>query len=354
MMAGFFAFNGTDPHSAKISMPMETPLRQTTRYRSWTVPISVLLHVVVIGVFYFQWPEAPLKPAEPDSVSVELVVPPKEKPPTEEKKAEEAKKPEPPAPPPARTPHQPTPPSAPSPAMLPPVALRPEETQVDEKDQPRRQEDTGGEAKPEPGLSKQSEADTRTDQPTANQDDAKDEPLKAAIEGVPQAATGEIAAAEKQSDQVAAVVPAPKPNADETKSETQKKASGSGDPKLKPAQKILSRSRADPMSRQFLAELPPKKRLAKLCTAEALAQILAARVGQRGAGGIMSSTGKGDGITENVLDVRGGAFNVGTEWYAFDFRCEADIENYAVTSFSYHIGSKLSASEAKQRGLPAL
>ncbi len=334
---------------------MEKSLRQTTRQRSWTVPISVLLHVAVIGVFYFQWPETPLKPAEPDSVSVELVEPPKEEPPPEAKKAEEAKKPEPPPPPPVQTPQQPTPPSAPSPAMLPPVALRPEQTQVDEKDQPGRQEDTGGEAKPEPSPSKQSEADTKADQPKVEQNDAKDEPLKAVMKGVPQAATGEIAAAETQSDQVAAVVPTPKPNGDETKSETQKKAAGSGDPKLKPARKILSGAAlADPMSRQFLAELPPQKRLVQLCTAEALAQIFAARAGQRGPGGLTPYTGKGRVITANVLDARGGAFNVGTEWYAFDFHCEADIDNYAVTGFSYNIGSKLSASEAKQRGLPAL
>ena len=334
---------------------MEKSLRHTTRQRSWTVPISVLLHVAVIGVFYFQWPETPLKPAEPDSVSVELVEPPKEEPPPEAKKVEEAKKPEPPPPRPVQTPQQPTPPSAPSPAMLPPVALRPEETQVDEKDQPGGQEDTGGEAKPEPSPSKESEADTKAGQPTVEQNDAKDEPLKAAMEGVPQAATGEIAAAETQSDQVAAVVPIPKPNGDETKSETQKKAPGSGDPKLKPARKILSGATlADPMSRQFLAELPPQKRLVQLCTAEALAQIFAARAGQRGPEGIARSAGKGSAISANVLDARGSAFNVGTDWYAFDFRCEADTDNYAVTGFSYNIGSKMSASEAKQRGLPAL
>lgn len=352
-MAGFFAFNGPDLHSAKISPPMEKSLRQTTRQRSWTVPISVLLHVAVIGVFYFQWPETPLKPAEPDSVSVELVELPKEEAPPEAKKAEEAKKPEPPPPPPVQTPQQPTPPSAPSPAMLPPVVLRPEETQVDEKDQPGRQEDTGGEAKPEPSPSKQSEADTKADQPTVEQNDAKDEPLKAAMEGVPQAATGEIAAAETQSDQLAAVVPTPKPEVDEKKSETQKKAPGSGDPKLKPARKILSGpTLADPMSRQFLAELPPEKRLVQLCTAEALAQIFAARAGQRGPGGV--TTGEGRVIRADALDAPNGAFNVGSEWYPINFRCEADLDNYAVTGFSYNIGSKLSASEAKRRRLPAL
>lgn len=352
-MAGFFAFNGLDLHSAKISPPMEKSLRQTTRQRSWTVPISVLLHVVVIGVFYFQWPETPLTPAEPDSVSVELVDPSKEEPPPEAKKVEEAKKPEPPPPPPVQTPQQPAPPSAPSPAMLPPVALRPEQTQADEKDQPGRQEDTGGEAKPEPSPSKQSEADTKADQPKVEHNDAKDEPLKAVMEGVPQAATGEIAAAETQSDQVAAVVPTPKPNGDETKSETQKKAAGSGDPKLKPARKILSGpALADPMSRQFLAELPPEKRLVQLCTAEALAQIFAARAGQRGPGGV--TTGEGRVIRADALDAPNGAFNVGSEWYPINFRCEADLDNYAVTGFSYNIGSKLSASEAKRRRLPAL
>jgi hypothetical protein len=317
----------------------------------------VLLHVVVIGVFYFQLAETPVKPAEPDSVSVELVEPPKEEPPPEAKKAKEAKKPEPPLPPPppVQTPQQPTPSSAPSPAMLPPVALRPEQTQLDEKDQPRRQENTGGEAKPEPSPSKQSEADTKADQPTVEQDDAKDDPLKAAMQGVPQAATGEIATAETQNDQVAAVVPTPKPKTNETKSDTEKKVPGSGDPKLKPARKILSGpALADPMSRQFLAELPPQKRLVQLCTAEALAQIFAARAGQRGPGGLARSAGKGSAISANVLDARGWAFNVGTEWYAFDFRCEADTDNYAVTGFSYNIGSKLSASEAKQRGVPAL
>ncbi|MDQ1186541.1 hypothetical protein [Agrobacterium larrymoorei] len=262
---------------------MEKPPTKTKRERSWTVPISVLLHVVVIGAFYLQWPETPLKSAEPDSVSVELVEPPKEEPPLEEKKAEEAKKPEPP--PPVPTLNQPTPPSSPSPAIVPPVALRPEPTQLDEKDQPGRQENTGGEAKPEPSLSKQSEADTKAHQPTVEHSNPADEAVKEAMEGVPQAATGEIAAAEKQSDEVAAAVPTPKPKVDDTEHETQTNASGFGDPKLKPARKILSGpTLADPMSRQFLAELPPKKRLVQLCIAEALAQIFAARSGQRGTG----------------------------------------------------------------------
>lgn len=338
-------------------MPMETRSKQNMQQVMWVILASVLVHgLFLVTLYRYGSYQISISP-EPESISVELVEPPKEDPPPEEKKAEEAKKPEPPPPPPppVQTPQQPTPPSTPSPAMLPPVALRPEQTQVDEKDQPGRQEDTGGEAKPEPSPSKQSEAETKADQPAVEQNDAKDEPLKAAMEDVPQAAKGEIAAAETQRDQVAAVVPTPKPNADETTSETQKKAPGSGDPKLKPARKILSGpSLADPMSRQFLAELPPQKRLVQLCIAEALAQIIAARAGQRGPGGLTPYTGKGGVIIANALDARGGAFNVGTDWYAFDFRCEADVDNYAVTSFSYNIGNKLSASEAKRRGLPAL
>lgn len=47
------------------------------------MPVSVLLHLVIVALFFFELPERMAEPEEPESVSVELVPPP------EEKKAEE-------------------------------------------------------------------------------------------------------------------------------------------------------------------------------------------------------------------------------------------------------------------------
>ncbi len=114
---------------------METPLKQNMRRpRNWIIPASVLLHVVLIGALYFYGDYEASMPVEPESVSVELVDPPKEEPPPppEEKKAEEAKKPEPPPPPP---------PDNQRAASLPSVAIRPDKTQLDARDEPGEQTD---------------------------------------------------------------------------------------------------------------------------------------------------------------------------------------------------------------------
>ncbi|MGG2478076.1 DUF930 domain-containing protein, partial [Rhizobium sp. BR5] len=47
------------------------------------MPVSVLLHLVVVAIFLFELPKGIAEPQEPESISVDLVPPP------EEKKAEE-------------------------------------------------------------------------------------------------------------------------------------------------------------------------------------------------------------------------------------------------------------------------
>lgn len=43
------------------------------------MPVSVLLHLVVVALFFFELPERIAEPQEPESVNVELVPPPEEK-----------------------------------------------------------------------------------------------------------------------------------------------------------------------------------------------------------------------------------------------------------------------------------
>ncbi|NTJ42892.1 DUF930 domain-containing protein [Agrobacterium larrymoorei] len=344
---------------------MDGAPKKNWRQRSWTFPASVLLHVLIVGAFYLQWPESMEAPAEPESVSVELVEPPKEEPPAEEQKAEE------PPPPPAETnAEEPPPPPPPLQPSLPNIALRPDATQLDARDEPGKQEEQGGEEQPKPS---ESPANAKTEEPkpaeqaeTPVQNEAKSEPqpetkpvdetAQASSDLAATAEDGEIAASKTPTEQetAAVAVPLPKPQVP-TKPEpaADNAPSGAGNPELKPARQILSGSTLmNPMLRQMLGELPPRRRIVQMCSTEALAQIMEARAGQSQPEGIVPYTGKGGMIGGNVLNASGGAFNVGSDWYAITFRCEVDLDNYVVSDFSYQMGAKLSPSEARARGLP--
>lgn len=316
---------------------------------SWTIPLSIMLHVL-IGTSYLMWPGATLAPAEPEpeSVSVEMVEPPKEEPPPkpEEKKPEEKKAEEPPPPPAEEKPKEEAP-QPPAPSQMPNVAIRPGPTQMDERDEPGSQE-AGGQEQKTPD--KQEDAPQPAAPPSP--DPVETEPTPEPPPTAPTAEQGEIPAADAPvpSDFAAVAVPIPKPEVTPAPAQPAKAPpDGEGDPNLKPAKKILvGAKRPGPMLRQIMGNLPPRERVGQLCVAEAMAQIKEDRKGHYD--GLEPHTGKNYPIVGNVMDAKG-AFNVGTQWFPIDYRCEVDIDNYLVTDFRYRIGAKLSPEDVKRLGL---
>lgn len=324
---------------------MEKTDKKTWWQGSWTIPLSIMLHVLVGGT-YLLWSgytPAPAEP-EPETVNVEMVEPPKEEPPkSEEKKAEEP-------PPPAE--EKPQPPPPPPRAQTPLIAVRPDKTQLDERDEPGKQEETGGQEQPKPA----DEPQPSQPEPKPAEEAQKDvTPPPTPSSNKATAEQGEIPAVEAEApvDIAAVAVPTPKPDIMKKPVEETKAAQdGEGNPNLKPAKKILaSGTRPRPMLRQILGNLPPVERVAQLCMAEVTAQINDQRRGQLPFEGLQPHTGRNFPIAGNVMDAQG-AFNVGPQWFPVNYRCEVDIDNYIVTDFRFQIGQKLSADDVKRLKLP--
>lgn len=317
---------------------MEASVKKNWWQGSWPIPLSVVLHVLVVAAFYLQWPGGIEAPAEPESVSVELVEPPKEEPPKpEEKKPEEkqAEEPPPPSPPPPAQSHVVQPPT---------VAVRPGPTQLDERDEPGKQE-AGGEKQPEAEEQADStqQAATAKEQPSDSQQQPDASSLQATSD------EGELLASRQPGEADVATVPVPTPQPAKREPQIAKsQPDGADDPKLKPAKKILAAGkRPGPMLRQIMGNLPPRERVGQLCVAEAMAQIKDARGFYDG---LEPHTGKNYPIEGNVMIAKG-AFNVGTQWYPIDYRCDVDIDNYMVTAFHFNIGPKLTPEDVKRLNL---
>jgi len=301
------------------------------------VPVSVLLHLVVVALFFFELPERIAEPQEPESVNVELVPPP------EEKKAEEPpppataakeEKPQPPPPPPPAPPKEDVKPTPQPQATLPAIAMRPEEMQADKQDKPGKAEDAEkSEASEEPASQPEKAADAKPAPPAANSD------LQASAQ------QGEIAVSpvkeETQPEQPP--VPQAKPAEEKPAEVAEKKAA-----KLPAAKSLLSSALLTPAQRrQMFGDLPPRRRIVQLCSTEALAQIQGAGFAARG---MIPYSDTGGRISGNSIDASGGAFNTGNGWHDVSFQCEVDLENYTVTEFRFKIGNEVSPEDAKKRG----
>lgn len=300
----------------------------------WSIPLSVVLHVLIVALFYLQWPGGHEAPAEPESVNVELVEPPKKEPPPkpEEKKPEEKKAEEPPPPPPPSA-HRVQPPT---------VAVRPGPTQLDERDEPAAQE-AGGED--QPGA----KAEVKTTQPAAAPDETPiDKPPAPDAHAMPATSDqGELSASRPDVPDEASLanaVPLPKPQPHKVEP-ARPPPEGEKGPNLKPAKKIIaSGQRPRPMLRQIMGNLSPRDRVGQLCVAEAMAQITDSRGAYEG---LEPHTGRNFPISGNIMDAQG-AFNVGSNWFPINYRCEVDIDNYIVTDFRFNIGPQLSADDVKR------
>lgn len=325
---------------------MQQALKKNWRQRSWVIPASILLHVLVVGAFFMQWPERTAEPVEPESVSVELVPPEEEKPKAEEPpppappKADEAKPVQPPPPPPEKAEDKPQS----TPVMqqtLPSIAVRPDPPQMDAEDNPAKSEDVAKAEQPQPEEKPAEDASQAAKPPAAN-----------GLE--PTAQEGEIAAV-KSEDVVKSEDPPVTVKPEETKPEPEKEkpAQTKASDKLTKAKTLLANDAlANPGLRQMLGDLPPKRRIVQMCSIEALAQIRKLRADMAPMDGLVPFSDKGGFISRNVLDASGGAFNIGRTWFDFNFHCEVDLETYAVTNFRYEMGGQVPNADAVKRRLP--
>ncbi|MCZ7886068.1 MULTISPECIES: DUF930 domain-containing protein [Agrobacterium] len=300
------------------------------------MPISVLLHLAVVALFFFELPERIAEPQEPESVSVELVPPP------EEKKAEEApppaaaakeEKPQPSPPPPAPPKEEVKPVPQPQ-ATLPSISMRPEEMRADPEDKPGKTEDAEkSDATAEPASQPEKTAEEKPAPVAANSD------LKASAE------QGEIAVSPTSEEPPLEQPPVPQAKPSEEKPSDAKENKPA---KLPAAKSLLSSSLLTPAQRrQMFGDLPPRRRIVQLCQAEALAQIREVYADTRGMYAFSDTGGR---ITGNLLDATGGAFNVDDSWRDVTFQCEVDVDNYAVTAFRIKIGDVITPAEAAKRG----
>lgn len=301
------------------------------------MPVSVLLHLAIVALFFFQLPERIAEPQEPESVSVELVPPPEEKkqeePPPPAAPAEE-EKPKPPPPPPPPPPKAETKPTPQPQATLPSIAMRPEEAQADPEDEPGKTEET---EKPQPSSDPASQPEKSAEEKPAPA--AANSDLKASAE------QGEIAVSPVKEETPPNEPPVPQAKPAEEKPSEVKEDKPA---KLPAAKNLLSSALLTPAQRrQMFGDLPPRRRIVQLCSTEALAQIQGAGFAARG---MIPYSDTGGRISGNSLDASGGAFNTGSGWHDVSFQCEVDLENYTVTEFRFKIGEEISREDVKKRG----
>lgn len=322
--------------------------------KGWTIPVSVILHFAIVGVFFLQFSEFPTKMAEPESISVDLVPPepePPPPPPEPEQKQPEEQPPPPPPPPPVEEAAQ----NMPS-ASLTNIPLRPEPQQEDAVDNPAASPEDEASVAEDPAQPEEKPTETATEPSEKPVETAEAETASTAAEENPPPSSddGELA----PPDPVKAEEPKKAEKATPQEKTTEEKkapepAKTDVPKKLKNAKKLLSDSAMkNPAVRSMLGDLPPKRRIVQMCSIEALAQIRATRADSVGLQGVVPASDTGGFISGNALDASGGAFNIDNRWYDITFHCEVDLDNFKVTSFRFDIGkTAVPQADAVKRGL---
>jgi len=329
---------------------------------------SVALHLAVLAVFLVKLPELLPQPEPEETVTVELVPPPKENkpeeqakaeeppPPEEEKaeeeKAEQAKAEEPPAPaepPPSQGEGQPVP--------LP--VLRPV-FEFGEKDSGPKQDMSGNAsqeaAKPPPETQPQPEeakpSQTAAEKPSASDEQPGSPPpdgiklpeVVVANPGAPEEGTAGAESSSETSVELSQVKP---PSEPATQPAEVAEARPPSD--LAEVSTLFSRSVTDdPFAMTAMAGLSRSERADQLCLTELREQLRHAGPQYRPV--LLPSFTLEQGT---VLDIREAAFRTSSQWYELSFRCEVDEEVTKVVSFAFHVGDPIPKSEWERRGFPA-
>lgn len=310
---------------------MQPFVRKMWGETGWGMPTSVGLHLMLALLLLVQLPELS-PPAKEQSISVELVPPPRprEKPPEKQ----DAPKPQQARPQPrafesasARGDKE-----RPRRPQLPPAAPRLTDIPRPAPEQPRTPAERQSEAGENKIETKNALAELRVES-------------EESVDGAENAEVPRSAPAPQQ-----------KPVRDEAKADDAQTPEEAGSQRLGPAlveaKEIYSKDAlSDPRVKQAIGRLPPKKRIVQLCSIEALEQVRRQRpnafpdmlVPFGPSGGSISAAG---------MSASGGAFRSRAKWYAVDFRCEVDAESTSIVSFSYAIGKAIPKSEWAARQLP--
>lgn len=315
----------------------ELPERKGWRFGR-AIPVSIALHIAIAAVFLFDVPITLPVPEEPESVQVELVEPP---PPPPEPEA-------PPPPPPPEPTVQEEEARAPIPS-LPAIPIRPEPAPAGTGDQP----DSGGDTPPE-DMPEQPQEEAEPPPPAEEPPQPPSTASEEAKPPLPTAEDGELPAAENAAEAGTDL----KAGSGESAEGEVPDPSAAPVPEAKPdnrqaAKRLLSKNTLNGAGmRQMLGDLPPRRRIVQMCSIEALAQIRQQRSGKSMPHGLVPFSETGGRIDGNRLDARGGAFNIGNDWFGIDFYCEVDMDNFTVTSFRFELGGPVSEAEARRRGYP--
>ncbi|NML73054.1 DUF930 domain-containing protein [Rhizobium sp. S-51] len=345
--------------------------------------VSLLLHLVVFAAFFVNLPETIEQPEPEESVAVEIVPPPEEKPPEpppEEKPAEEAKA-EPPPPPPPPLPLPLPPEKVPTPQERPPEQPPAEEqakTQPlpgmspvfefgDKNSGPR--EDRSGDAARE-AAEAPVETPTEADNPPVTTEAAKTEAPETAEtkapEGqplpddiaLPEVDTGAngpagdgVALKDKPAETSIALTeatPAQKPAAAAAQASAAKPTDAKAQSPLKEVKTLYSENLSgDQAAMTAMADIPRPERADQLCVTELREQL---RHSARPYGlELLPSFQLKQGT---VLDVQRAAFRADGQWYELRFRCELDQDVTRVVNFAFEVGRPVPKSEWKRRGFP--
>lgn len=119
--------------------------------------------------------------------------------------------------------------------------------------------------------------------------------------------------------------------------------------KLDEAKKLYSKDAlADPRVKQALGRLPPRERIIQVCNIEALEQIRHHRPGT-----FPDMLARdGGSVSQSGMTVSDGAFRSHGQWYALDYKCEANTKTMEIVSFRYAIGAAILKSQWVRRQLP--
>lgn len=270
-------------------MEMQDAVESASKEWKWGLGASVLLHLAVAFLLIVRLPSL-AEPQPEQAVNVELVPPEPPAPPKPEQDKPEQDRPKQDKP------------------VPPPAAAKPQafESALAEKQQEQEPE------KP----------DTQEQKTTENAEEAAEQELQA--QGGP-ATSG---TAERP-----AKAPAAKPEKQ----------------KLTAARKLYAKDAlADPRVKQALGRLPPRERIIQVCNIEALEQIRHHRPGT-----FPDMLARdGGSVSQSGMTVSDGAFRSHGQWYALDYKCEANTKTMEIVSFRYAIGAAIPKSQWVRRQLP--
>ncbi|MBP1884700.1 DUF930 domain-containing protein [Sinorhizobium mexicanum] len=297
---------------------------------AWGMPTSVALHLAVAFLLLFRPPEAPPEPAKEQSVNVELVPPPRPK--AEEKPPVEPAK------------------SSTKPSAAPPQAFESASAHADLNNEEQQLPPKQGEAQQAPKAVEQPKQTSSTTE-TAARELPEPKPAPPVL-ATPQrhAATqqGETEAASLESVPIPAQRPPPETAEKQQSPEpTGAKVERKSDA-LVPAKELFSpNALSNPRIKQALGKLPVTKRIAQICSIEALEQIRNQRPGA-----FPDMLARAGTISTSAVTAIGSAYRSKANWYNVDFKCEVDAEATSVVSFSFAIGGAVPKSEWDARRLP--